>query len=162
MTNAGEPVDIPDTLCARDMPHLRRLTFETSRYIRVPLWLLSGITHFTTSASVSLHELIDTLQAMPQLEELCIMRFLYDYEPGQVPLGRVALPCLSLLTVRNKSPHLFVVLSTHIDEAPPSTLRRTPSAPSLPDWSRTSQPCSRSSRATRHRAPTMAACAPHR
>ena len=64
MTGMGEPVDLPEALCDRDAPHFRRLTFETPACIRAPVWLL-GVIHFTTSASVSLHEFLGTLQAMP-------------------------------------------------------------------------------------------------
>ena len=124
ITSAEELVNIPETLCARATPHLRRLTFGTDACIRAPLWLLAGVTHFTTSATTSMHGLLGTLQAMPQLEELCITRNFDDFWPEQLPLARVALPRLSLLTVRENSPHFFVALSAYIDDAPPTTLRR--------------------------------------
>ena len=124
ITGAEEPVNIPETLCARDTPHFRRLTFETSMCIGAPLWLLAGVTHFTTSANVLIREHLSTLQAMPQLEELRVSHLFNDREPGHLPLAHVALPRLSLLTVHSNSPQFFVDLSAHIVGAPPTTLRR--------------------------------------
>jgi hypothetical protein len=127
VADTGESVDLPETLCERDTPHFRRLTFETSACIRAPLWLLAGVTHFTTSASVPLHELLSTLQAMPQLEVLCVADILNQWDhldaPEQLPLARAVLPRLSLLSVREGSPHCLVILSSHID-APPTLRRR--------------------------------------
>jgi len=37
MTGMGEPVDLPETLCDRDAPHLRRLAFGTPACIRAPV-----------------------------------------------------------------------------------------------------------------------------
>ena len=125
--STAEPVDLPEALCERDMPHFRRLTFETGAHIRAPLWLLASVTHFTTSAGVSLQELLGTLQAMPRLEVLRVEYILSKWDSidtsGQFPLARAMLPHLSLLAVReNASPHRLVVLSSFID-APP-TLHR--------------------------------------
>ena len=126
VTDMGEPVDLPETLCEGDMPHFRCLVFETFARIRAPLWLLAGVTHFTTRASVSPLELLGTLQAMPQLEVLCVM---YDYDGWdhidtheELPLARAVLPHLSHLSVHESSPHCPVIPFSIID-APP-TLRR--------------------------------------
>ncbi|KAI9453467.1 hypothetical protein BJY52DRAFT_840654 [Lactarius psammicola] len=123
VTGMGERVELPEALCDRDTPHLRSLTFETPSCFRAPVWLLAGITHFTTSADVSLHELLGTLQAMPQLEVLCIARILNEWDASeQVPLPHAVLPRLSRLSFHDNTPHRLVVLSSRID-APP-TLRR--------------------------------------
>ena len=124
ITHSAEPVDIPETFCARDTPNFRRLTFENFICIRAPLWLLAGVTHFTTSANVSIPELINTLRAMPQLEELCVTHDCYHDKPRYLPVAEVALPRLSLLTVHSDSPQVFIVLSAHIVDAPSTTLRR--------------------------------------
>ncbi|KAH9057549.1 hypothetical protein EDB87DRAFT_1823562 [Lactarius vividus] len=52
------------------------------------LKLLAGVTHFTTSPSASLHELLRTLQAMPRLEILCI-EFSVRNGVSQTHLSRV-------------------------------------------------------------------------
>ncbi|KAH9046752.1 hypothetical protein EDB84DRAFT_620192 [Lactarius hengduanensis] len=127
VTGTGEPVDLPEAMCNRDTPYLHRLTLEAPTCVRTPVWLLAGVTHFTTSASVSLYELLRTLQAMPQLEMLCIEEFVRNTwsvidPPEQVPFPRAVLPHLSLLSFRSISLNNFVVLSSLID-APP-TLRR--------------------------------------
>ncbi|KAH9023097.1 hypothetical protein EDB85DRAFT_1992709 [Lactarius pseudohatsudake] len=126
VTRMGEPVDLPEAMCHRDTPHLRRLTFETPACIRAPVWLLAGVTHFTTSASVSLHELLLPLQAMPQLQMLRVVQLLNERDdqdaPEQVPLPRVVLPRLSLLSFCDNTPRRLVIISSRID-APP-TIRR--------------------------------------
>ena len=93
----------------------------------MPLWLLAGITHFTTTVGDSMDELLCMLQAMPQLRELRVKREFdhVDSEPVQRPPAHVATPNLSLLAINAGCyPHLFVVLPAHIIEAPPTTLRR--------------------------------------
>ncbi|KAH8977659.1 hypothetical protein EDB86DRAFT_3000352 [Lactarius hatsudake] len=127
VTGTGEPVDLPEAMCDKDAPYLHRLTFEAPTCFRTPVWLLAGVTHFTTSASVSLHELLHTLQAMPQLEVLCIEESVRNVwsvidPPEQVPFPRAVLPHLSLFSFRGNSLNNFVVLSSLID-APPA-LRR--------------------------------------
>ncbi|KAH9055324.1 hypothetical protein EDB87DRAFT_1641794 [Lactarius vividus] len=126
VTRVGEPVDLPEAMCDGDTPHLRRLTFETPACIRAPVWLLAGVTHFTTSASVSLHELLLPLQAMPQLQTLRVVQLLNERDdqnaPEQVPLPRAVLPRLSLLSFCDNTPRRLVIISSRID-APP-TIRR--------------------------------------
>ncbi|KAH9022380.1 hypothetical protein EDB83DRAFT_86736 [Lactarius deliciosus] len=127
VTGTGEPVDLPEAMCNRDAPYLHHLTFEAPTCLRTPVWLLAGVTHFTTSASVSLHELLRTLQAMPRLEMLCIEESVRNVwsvidPPEQVPFPRAVLPHLSLFSFHGNSLNNFVVLSSLID-APP-TLRR--------------------------------------
>ncbi|KAH8989730.1 hypothetical protein EDB92DRAFT_2089031 [Lactarius akahatsu] len=127
VTGTGEPVDLPEAMCNRDAPYLHCLTLEAPTCVRAPVWLLAGVTHFTTSASVSLYEFLRTLQAMPQLEMLCIEEFVRNAwsvinPPEQVPFPRAVLPHLSLLSFRGIIINNFVVLSSLID-APP-TLRR--------------------------------------
>jgi hypothetical protein len=123
----GGPVDLPESLFGGDAPHLRRLTFDTDAYIRVPLWLLANITHFTNNICIALYLLHKMLEAMPQLEELCITRiFIYpnstdiDDDLRLFPLTK--LPRLSLLSIRDQFPNSFLVLSSWIDGPP--TLRR--------------------------------------
>ncbi|KAF8267424.1 hypothetical protein EI94DRAFT_1730491 [Lactarius quietus] len=126
----GGPIGLPGSLYGGDMPHLRRLTFNTMGYIRAPLWLLAGITHFTHNSCASLDDLIRMLEAMPQLEELCIGRnFGHQNEPDPHPHERLpprhtltTLSRLSLLSIRDRIPQSFLILSSCID-APP-TLRR--------------------------------------
>ncbi|KAH9009855.1 hypothetical protein EDB83DRAFT_449810 [Lactarius deliciosus] len=121
------PVDLPVALLGGKAPHLRYLKFETLAHIRPPGWLLAGITHFTTGERLPLRSLLSALQAMPQLEVLC----LEDVDaaghnidsPGHVPPPRVTLPHLSLLSIRDDhSPNDFITIPSLID-APP-TLRR--------------------------------------
>lgn len=127
LPDLGDPVDLPESLYGGDAPHLRRLTFNSDAYIRVPLWLLSNITHFTNNICVSLDQLLGTLEAMPQLEVLCIVRiFAYrdladPHEHFPLP-PRTKLPRLSLLSIRDRIPNSFLTLYSCIDGPP--TLRR--------------------------------------
>ncbi|KAH9023094.1 hypothetical protein EDB85DRAFT_338818 [Lactarius pseudohatsudake] len=121
------PVDLPVSLLGGKAPHLRHLKFETLAHIRAPGWLLAGITHFTTGERIPLRSLLGALQAMPQLEVLCLEDVdtaWHDIDsPGHVPPPRVTLPRLSLLSIRdNLSPNDFIIIPSFID-APP-TLRR--------------------------------------
>ncbi|KAN0140539.1 hypothetical protein V8E53_001748 [Lactarius tabidus] len=127
LLNLGDPVDLPESLYGGDAPHLRRLTFDTEAYIRVPLWVLTHITHFTDNMCVSLDRLLEVLEAMPQLEVLCVVRiFSYrnqtDIDDDLPLLPRIKLPRLSLLSVRDQFPNSFLVLSSWIYGPP--TLRR--------------------------------------
>ncbi|KAF8267440.1 hypothetical protein EI94DRAFT_1830131 [Lactarius quietus] len=125
LDHRGNPVDLPVALHYGDAPHLRRLAFKSSAWIRAPFWLLSDITHFTTSSRVSLYEFLDTLQAMRCLEVLCIVNIHEPYHESEDEwdlLPTAELPYLSLLSFRDHNPELFAILSSHID-APP-TLRR--------------------------------------
>ena len=129
--DSRQPVDLPEALFGGKAPHLRYLKFENFACIRAPRWLLANITHFTTNASVQMHDLLSELQSMPQLEVLCIMhdsspRGVTD-PPEQLPLPRVALPRLSLFSIRSfisekSPPHRLVTLPSHIDA--PLTVRR--------------------------------------
>jgi hypothetical protein len=118
---AKRHIDLPEALYDKNAPHLHRLTLESYACIRAPLWLLSGITHFTINGGVSLHELLDTLKAMPQLEILYITHTLHDSDTLAGPeqaLSHVVLPRLSLLSVRESNLYRLVVIS-HI-VAPPT------------------------------------------
>ena len=123
----GYPVDLPDSLYGGDAPYLHRLTFDSDAYIRVPLWLLANITHFTYNVCVSLGHLLEMLEAMPQLEVLCIVR-LYNLRDPTCPPEDLPqppptkLPCLSLLSICDCIPNSFLMLSSCIDGPP--TLRR--------------------------------------
>lgn len=128
--DSGPPVDLPETLFGTKAPHLRRLTFAADACIRAPLWLLAGITEFTTGADVTLPEMLDALRAMPQLEVLrvhhCRAVWEDDAAAGQgIGIGAasaVALPRLQLISFRDTTPRRFVLLAQRID-APP-TVRR--------------------------------------
>ena len=128
LLKVAEPVvDLPESLYGGDAPHLRSLTFESDAYIRVPISLLANITHFTNDLCISLDRLIETLKAMPQLEVLCIVRnFDNRYSRGldaKIPLlPRTKLPRLSLLSMRDRFAHSFLILSSWIDGPP--TLHR--------------------------------------
>ena len=119
-------VDLPEYLYRGEAPHLRSLTFESDAYIRMPHSLIANITHFTIEVG-SPYRLIETLEAMPQLEVLCItMNFYYldstvidEYLPL---LPRTKLPRLSLLSIRARFPNSFLILSSWVDGPP--TLRR--------------------------------------
>ena len=134
------PHNLAEALCERDVPHLRRLTFESSARIGAPLWLLAGITHFTTNTGVSPDELLATLQAMPQLEELCIVntRVATKWDeldlPKHVPRERAMLPRLSLLFFRDRIPNHFVTLSSCIDGPPTLRRRFFLEVPNVPVW----------------------------
>ena len=126
----GPPVSLPVSLFGgndKAAPNLRRLTFATDTCINAPLWLLGGITDFTTGADVTLLELLETLQAMPQLQILRVQhcRAVWDEEVAgaeRVPLRIVTLPHLRLIAFRDTTPRRFVLLIPRID-APP-TVRR--------------------------------------
>ena len=126
----GPPVSLPVSLFggnARAAPNLRRLTFATDTHINAPLWLLGGITEFTTGADVTLLGLLETLRAMPQLQILRVQhcRAVWDEDvAGAVgaPLPIVTLPHLRLIAFRDTTPRRFVLLIPRID-APP-TVRR--------------------------------------
>ena len=125
VVDSGQVVDLPEALFGGKAPHFRCLTFASDACIRAPRWLLASITDFTTSAEVSLPELLNALQAMPQLEALHVAhcRAVWEEEDAEMPPPpRVTLPRLSLLSFRDTTPRRFVILSTRID-APP-TLRR--------------------------------------
>jgi hypothetical protein len=126
----GPPVSLPVSLFGgndKAAPNLRCLTFATDTCINVPLWLLGGITEFTTGADVTLLELLETLQAMPQLQILRVQhcRAVWDQEVAGAeggPLRIVTLPHLRLIAFRDTTPRRFVSLIPRID-APP-TVRR--------------------------------------
>ncbi|KAH9005348.1 hypothetical protein EDB83DRAFT_2464741 [Lactarius deliciosus] len=118
-------VNLPEALFGGEAPYCRRLTFDTSASIHAPRWLLTGITHLTTSANFALSVLLDMLQATPRLEVLCIVHMSTGWRdttlPGGVPPQRVALPRLSLLSLHGTPGHL-VALSSRLDVPP--ALRR--------------------------------------
>jgi hypothetical protein len=126
----GPPVSLPVSLFGgndKAAPNLRRLTFTTDTCINAPLWLLGGITEFTTGADVTLLQLLETLRAMPQLQILRVQhcRAVWDEEvagPVGGPLRIVTLPHLRLIAFRDTTPRRFVLLIPRID-APP-TVRR--------------------------------------
>ncbi|KAN0140540.1 hypothetical protein V8E53_001749, partial [Lactarius tabidus] len=127
LPDPGDPVEIPESLYGGDAQHLRRLTFDSGANIRVPLWLLANITHFTNNICVSLDHLLEMLAAMPQLEVLCIVRIfsyrdLADTHEDLPPPPHTKLPSLSLLSIHDRIPNSFLMLSSCI-EGPP-TLRR--------------------------------------
>ena len=125
----GPPVSLPASVFggADKAPKLRRLTFATDTWIRAPLWLLGGITEFTTGADITLPELLETLGAMPQLQILRVQhcRAVWDEEGTTAtglegpPLRRVTLPHLQLIAFRDTTPRRFVILVPRID-APPT------------------------------------------
>ena len=127
LPDLGDPVNLPESLYGGDAPYLRHLTFNSDAYIRVPLWLLANITHFTNNICVSLDHLIEMLEAMPQLEALCVVR-VYSYRDLADPhrdlplLPRTKLPRLSLLSIRDRTTNGLLMLSSCIDGPP--TLRR--------------------------------------
>jgi hypothetical protein len=129
LVSFGDPVNLPESLFGGDAPHLRRLDFTSVPHICVPLWLLANITHFTNNVFVSLDRLLETLDAMPQLEVLCIARTYnrldsrdLDLDQHLPLLPRTKLPRLSLLSIRDNIPSSFLLLSSWIDGPP--TLRR--------------------------------------
>jgi hypothetical protein len=129
LTRFGDPLNLPESLFGGDAPHLRRLDLTSGPYIRAPPWLLANITHFTNNVCVSLDCLLETLDAMPQLEVLYIGRSFRcpdsrDLNPDEdLPLlPRTKLPRLSLLSIRDNAPSSFLLLSSWIDGPP--TLRR--------------------------------------
>ena len=107
------------SLYGRDAPYLRRLTFDSDAYIRVPLWLLANITHFTNNICVSLDHLLEMLKAIPQLEVLCIIRMFNcrdsedPHEDSSLPPS-TKLPRLSLLSICDCIPNSFLMLSSCI------------------------------------------------
>jgi len=126
----GPPVSLPVSLFGgndKAAPNLRRLTFATDTCINAPLWLLGGITEFTTGADVTLLELMETLRAMPQLQILRVQhcRAVWDEDVAGAegaPLRVVTLPHLRLIAFRDTTPRRFVYLIPRLD-APP-TVRR--------------------------------------
>ena len=127
--SGGPPVSLPISLFGGNnkAPNLRRLTFATDTCIRAPLWLLGGITEFTTGADVALPELLETLRAMPQLQILrvqhCRAAWGEDATAAEgPPLRSVTLPYLQLISFRDTTPRRFVLLILRI--LAPSTVRR--------------------------------------
>jgi hypothetical protein len=128
--SGGPPVSLPISLFGGNdkAPNLRRLTFATDTCIRAPLWLLGGITEFTTGADVALPELLETLRAIPQLQILrvqhCRAAWGEDTATGAEgpPLRSVTLPDLQLISFRDTTPRRFVLLILRI--LAPSTVRR--------------------------------------
>lgn len=130
--SGGPPVSLPASVFGGNdkAPNLHRLTFVTDTCIRAPLWLLGGITEFTTGADITLPELLETLGAMPQLQILRVQhcRAVWDEEGTTatglegLPLRRVALPHLQLIAFRDTTPRRFVVLVPRIEA--PHTVRK--------------------------------------
>ncbi|KAH9959832.1 hypothetical protein BC827DRAFT_1377010 [Russula dissimulans] len=128
--DSGPPVDLSESLFGSRAPHLRRLTFPADTCIRAPLWLLSGVTEFTTGSDIALSELLEALRAMPQLEVLRVQhcRAVWDEDDAAGggaaggASGAVALPHLQLVSFRDTTPRRFVLLSRRIDARP--TVRR--------------------------------------
>ena len=124
IVDSGSLVELPETLFGGKAPHLRCLTFTADTGVRAPLWLLKGIAEFTTSADVSLPEMLEVLREMPRLEVLRVQhcRAVWEEAEGPGPAPRVALPHLKLISFRDTTPRGFVLLSLRIDA--PSTVRR--------------------------------------
>lgn len=111
-------VDLPKAFFGRKAPNLRYLTFENSTAcISAPDRLFTRITHFTTSASTELYELLIALCSMPLLEVLRIENICNLWD-DRAPRVRVPLRRLSLLTFCDATPRRLVILSSRID-APP-------------------------------------------
>ena len=118
--DASEHINLPSALFDRNTPHLHRLALESSACIHAPLWLLTGITHFTINGGFSLHELLNTLKAMTLLKTLHVAYTSHD--PLAVPeqvLSHVVLPHLSHLLIRESNLRRHMAISSHID-APPT------------------------------------------
>ena len=135
--DSGPPVDLPESLFGSRAPRLRRLTFPADTCIRAPLWLLGGVTEFTTGSDIALSELLEALRAMPQLEVLHVQhcRAVWDEDDDSAVVGvpgapghaaargiAVSLPHLQLVSFRDTTPRRFVLLSRRIDARP--TVRR--------------------------------------
>ncbi|KAN0130505.1 hypothetical protein V8E53_011591, partial [Lactarius tabidus] len=110
----GDPVGLPESLCGRDAPHLHRLALYSNTVIRMPLWLLANITHFTNDMCISLDHLLRMLVAMPQLKVLSIIRIFNDRESADphkhLPLPPpIKLPRLSLLSISDSIANSFIV-----------------------------------------------------
>ncbi len=125
--SGGPSVYLPASLFGgndKAAPNLHRLAFATDTCIRAPLWLLGGITDFTTGADMTLLELLETLRAMPQLQILRVQhcRAAWDEDAARLEGGPVTLPHLRLVSFRDTTPRRFVLLIPRID-APP-TVRR--------------------------------------
>ena len=122
-------VHLPENLFGKEAPYCRGLKFETPLAFRAPHWLLANITHFATiSCGIELHDLLGMLQAMPQLEVLCITNVLKLWSPFQFggvsqARPRAVLPHLSLLSICDKTSRHLPILTSHID-APPTLRKR--------------------------------------
>jgi hypothetical protein len=108
IVDSGPPVDLPDALFGSKAPHLRFLTFASDTNIRTPLWLLKGLTEFTTGADIALPGLLEVLKALPRLEVLRIQHCRAVWEeaegPGPAPLSCVTLPHLKLISSEIRRP----------------------------------------------------------
>lgn len=132
--DSGAPVDLPESLFGGEgkAPRLRRLTFAADTCVRAPLWLLKGLSEFTTGADIALPELLEALRAMPQLQVLRVQhcRAVWDEEEGEegedpprANPAAVSLPHLQLVSFWDTTPRRFVLLVPRID-APPTVRRQ--------------------------------------
>lgn len=94
------------------MAPIRRLQFVVNGRILVPHWLLRGLTHFTSTESVSPNELLNILPQMPALTylELHPLSYLWnEYEPQPSPIQIPQLKNLICHTTR--TPDTFILLN---------------------------------------------------
>ncbi|KAN0140548.1 hypothetical protein V8E53_001757 [Lactarius tabidus] len=94
------------------MAPIRRLHFVVNGRVVVPHWLLRGLTHFTSTESISPTELLNILPQMPALTylELHPLSYLWsEYKPQPSP---IQIPQLkNLISHATHDPETFVLLN---------------------------------------------------
>lgn len=97
------------------MAPIRRLHFVVNGRIVVPHWLLRGLTHFTSTESISPTELLNMLPQMPALTylELHPLSYLwYGSEVDEAHLSPIQIPQLTTLVSHTANdPDTFIVLN---------------------------------------------------
>ena len=129
----GDPISIPENVFAFDAP-VRTLSFSADRALRAPVWLLRGLTTFTTGGKVPLPPLMDALSKMHALESFTLLHCTTSWDEGNLPNTPIEMDRLEEFVVRADSPRHFALLATHL--VMPETARRRLAVRTLaaPGW----------------------------
>ena len=110
----GPPVVLSENLFGGQAP-IRHIHFSADRCIVAPLWLLRGVTHFTSGEQISLLDLLDALRQMPALTHFTLQHCRAHWEDTDAPRDPlIEMPHLKELVVHADSPRYFVLLNQRL------------------------------------------------
>lgn len=106
----GQHHVLPDDLFGGKAP-IRHLQWLTDRHVVAPNWLLHGVTHFTTSESLTVPQLVDVLRNMPGLAYFEFQGNLLVCTLDDLGAPPIQMPQLMNLTVCTDYPREFILLN---------------------------------------------------
>jgi F-box-like len=110
----GPPVVLSENLFGGQAP-IRHINFSANRCIVPPLWLLRGVTHFTSCEQIALLDLLDALRHMPALTHFTLQHCRAHWEDSDAPRDPlIELPHLEEFIVHADSPRYFVLLNQRL------------------------------------------------